>query len=540
MKQTTIQARIDQKGLKKINLFFDQKPKTILHEILQNCRRAKATFVEVTVCKHGQEACEVTITDNGKGIGQPKKLLHLLASGWDKKTKGQENPAGVGLFSLSHLEGGVRIHSQNWKCHIEKHVFAGEGQAEILPAPNITGTRASFHLPIPAANALAIIETLCQYYPVPTRINKKQTLQEDFLKDCEGILETDSLRIGIQKRVEPVNLNFHGLTLKEPIPCPEPFWFIKVDIKSSDALDLVLPARNAVVANAKLKSLVALAKEAVYKHAAQTKSHALPYKDFLEAGKMGISLPEARAELCPIKRTRRWDITWETEEPNRRWRRVYHPVPKNGIISTMGADEHMALELAGTPMPPLFRADPDMDGYSWYPKQRAIQTTQIIHYPKGIARINPEEEDDVPTKENPKRIELELVIEKEGKKHKLLLPTTIAFTSGWGTDCLYSNWVSTAEVDPETLSDIFFNPCFDGDADSLDRQKMEFRQEAETEIIRRKHGNQQSDIFRVERALNAWEAQSSAKALGTFTCQTDRNGTIRITKIQGKTIKAAK
>lgn len=76
--------------------------RTVLSELMQNARRAKATKVEF---RHDGDT--LTVVDDGVGITNFSDLLHVAESGWDKETKESENPFGMGwlscLFSATHV-----------------------------------------------------------------------------------------------------------------------------------------------------------------------------------------------------------------------------------------------------------------------------------------------------------------------------------------------------------------------------------------------------------------------------------------------------
>ncbi|OAI12765.1 MULTISPECIES: ATP-binding protein [Methylomonas] len=78
---------------------------TYLGELMQNARRAGASYVAFDYCA---ETDTVTVTDDGCGIDSIETLLTVAESGWDVETIAKEHAFGVGflsaLFACRHLD----------------------------------------------------------------------------------------------------------------------------------------------------------------------------------------------------------------------------------------------------------------------------------------------------------------------------------------------------------------------------------------------------------------------------------------------------
>jgi hypothetical protein len=80
--------------------YFVAKPESILKELVQNSRRAKAKNVNITLKDN-----ELIYTDDGNGISNYKSLLVLGETSWDNEIVEDETPAGFGFYSLiSHAK----------------------------------------------------------------------------------------------------------------------------------------------------------------------------------------------------------------------------------------------------------------------------------------------------------------------------------------------------------------------------------------------------------------------------------------------------
>ena len=82
-----------------------------ISEIIQNCQRAKATKVEVTV---GPD--KIVVSDNGVGCTDPNALFEKNVSGWDYDTTVAENPFGEGFFSTLVAANHINIKSVGFEA----------------------------------------------------------------------------------------------------------------------------------------------------------------------------------------------------------------------------------------------------------------------------------------------------------------------------------------------------------------------------------------------------------------------------------------
>ena len=107
----TIKAKVSARILSKADRLFTNRLSQIFVELLQNARRAGASLVTVTTSPSPTDSTSlITFTDNGSGIEDFNKLLHLGESGWDQAVERAEDPAGMGLFALLHT--GVVVRSR--------------------------------------------------------------------------------------------------------------------------------------------------------------------------------------------------------------------------------------------------------------------------------------------------------------------------------------------------------------------------------------------------------------------------------------------
>jgi len=99
-----VAMKVNQANLVRSLKFSFTNKTTVLGELMQNARRAKATQV---LFEFAPETKMLRVTDNGCGIDSIETLLTVAESGWDAEVVAQEHPFGIGflsaLFACRHL-----------------------------------------------------------------------------------------------------------------------------------------------------------------------------------------------------------------------------------------------------------------------------------------------------------------------------------------------------------------------------------------------------------------------------------------------------
>ena len=99
-----VAMKVNQANLVRSLKFSFTNQTTVLEELMQNARRAKATQV---LFEFAPETKMLRVTDNGCGIDSIETLLTVAESGWDAEVVAQEHPFGIGflsaLFACRHL-----------------------------------------------------------------------------------------------------------------------------------------------------------------------------------------------------------------------------------------------------------------------------------------------------------------------------------------------------------------------------------------------------------------------------------------------------
>jgi len=534
MKQKTIKARVSQKGIAKVHLLFDNNPETLLSEVLQNCRRAKATKVEIQISfsSYGENFNEIVVSDNGEGINNPESLLHLWNSDWDKETQDMESPAGLGFFSLCNLKGGVTVRSNTWRCHIDPAIFRGEGEAIVEDSKeSIKGTEIAFSLEFVGRDGAKMALAKClKYFPIPALVNGKMAEQMDFLQDAEFIYECPGGRIGVKTKGWNDCINFYGIHIEYRNLVPEDWgrkYSCLVDIFDNQILDLVLPARNAIVENEKLESLKLEVKNAIFTFIREKKkAHTLPFYVFKEAKNHGIEIPEAIPCLelfMPVPLQDALNLDYFEKNG---WN---GPIAKNydSLITEKQTPEIMkeailcarnrtaeiaALHIPGEVLPAIYKDDKMMEGYSWYPTKVLGPVNQILIWdkPKRTFIIGPDDFINIDrySKENlPDNILVEAeVISFCQENERISIKTYIAFPLRRWADL--ETWIPSKKpmpskiIDITLLAKIYFTFYEDANPDDYDNDCSDFSDRAHADLIRILHGENEYFLQKIVCSLN--------------------------------------
>lgn len=101
----TICLKTNQERLIK-NLKHAFNPRSMLGELLQNARRAGASYIDIVA-----HDSSITIRDDGSGIADLQSLIHIGESGWDSELQQRENAFGMGVLSTLYFAEYLTVHS---------------------------------------------------------------------------------------------------------------------------------------------------------------------------------------------------------------------------------------------------------------------------------------------------------------------------------------------------------------------------------------------------------------------------------------------
>lgn len=491
---TSITARVDASAIERVASFFPHT--AVLPELLQNPRRAAATQVEI-----GIHEGEITISDNGIGIGNPEDLLGFGHSDWTDEKVRRENPAGMGIFSLARYPS-VMIRSrsagsQGWEVKLTPDVFRGRECAVVqrLSEDIPVGTTVAYR---DDRTTLKDVADAARYYPLPVRLNGDLLEQREWLKDAVHVEEFEGVLIGVslssrygrwRSEREP-HINFHGI---QPIGFSPVYistldgnvWDTRVDVQDCSGIELALPARREVIQNDFLDDLKLACLGAIYRAMARSKERiSLSFADLTKAREMGFDLPEAEQLLTP----------WRPDEAHYEGyatQRKRDPVPADPIciVDVPPALQQTVFRSATRAGVADRFVDPDgaLSGYGWYDAIPKVWEV-VVFTTKGDSEREVEYSS---VRELDAEVDsIRLSLRNGADAEVLSLPADIALLGEdvWLWDDADITMSSDCEISVEELVELlmaaYFDPSDDSGADSFDTQYEEWREGFTTQAMR--------------------------------------------------------
>jgi len=295
-----IQATVNPRLLTNVSRLFTGTLQGRIVELLQNARRAGAKHVEIR-----NRAGTVTVQDDGKGVDDFGKLLDLGGSGWGEDFEASEDPAGVGLFCLAPR--AVTIRSYGQIAQISADGWRG-APVEVVADPEPTsGTFVQFE---DDEWSHAIVSPLAAFTGITVAVDDCPCASESFVNDQAAHYPELGCRIEVRE-AEHVNsthrrlrshadgdnalVNLHGQVASfdfRPVS-EQGLWFL-VDLTGEPTgIRLMQSARTQLVENEAFGRLKAALEVETYRYIQRRRHHRLTYQEYVRAGELGITLPEA-------------------------------------------------------------------------------------------------------------------------------------------------------------------------------------------------------------------------------------------------------
>lgn len=520
-----IHASIDPSAVKRITRLSNASLALMLSELLQNCRRADATRVHITVAANPSTVADasyhITITDDGCGISDPACLLTFGANAWSDELVHREDAAGFGFGCLAR--SGCRITSRpklppdtepyGWQMDLAPDHFLGNQPAAVAPTddgPAPHGTSITF----PCADMLdPIIHAIfaaALHYPLPVHLSVPEDLtaidipsplrQQSYLKDAIHTETWKGISFGVYRirsdAHHPHDANFLGHTVRIGLPLIHSIdhrtWHVRADIHACTDLELVLPHRNEPVQSPFLADLRTEARLAIYRAMAKEFNPQPTYRDWKAARDAGIDILEPPRTLRP------WTANI-ADHYNRYVDRKTRDVPATGIIVNMAdaapfLEQPFANAYASASNPPLlFEPNPSLAGFPWYdaiPVAQAIavtvaqgaRTVPLDDLAGTYRRYDPTPPSLVDTAPSHLVDDIAFHLKNLADNATLLtIPGDVAFLDGGSLDPQDVRPIitRTSAITPDDLADLihaaYYEPSEDSVADSPDTQSRYFQ-----------------------------------------------------------------
>lgn len=161
---------------------------SMLGELLQNARRAKARHIHITA-----EGDTLTVSDDGEGIANLQALICIAESGWDEELKARENPFGIGVLSTLYFARSLRVHSLDKAFRATTAAIINGEDIDVIAAPERIGTEIR----------------LCGVEPPYKGPTLTQWVAQHLVRLCEAF---------------PVRVTFNGTEFERPLSQPGLAW----------------------------------------------------------------------------------------------------------------------------------------------------------------------------------------------------------------------------------------------------------------------------------------------------------------------------
>ncbi|MDL5035724.1 ATP-binding protein [Comamonas sp. Y6] len=146
---------------------------SMLGELLQNARRAKARHIHITA-----EGDTLTVSDDGEGIANLQTLICIAESGWDEELKARENPFGIGVLSTLYFARSLRAHSLDMAFRATTAAIINGEDIDVIAAParigteiRLCGVEPPYKGPTLTQWVAQQLVRLCEAFPVPVTFN---------------------------------------------------------------------------------------------------------------------------------------------------------------------------------------------------------------------------------------------------------------------------------------------------------------------------------------------------------------------------------
>lgn len=187
---TLVSMQVNQANLVNSLRFSFTHKTTVLGELMQNARRAKATYV-------GFDFDEATktlqVTDDGCGIESIATLLTVAESGWDSDVVAQEHPFGIGFLSALFACRHITVASKSGQLSVETADILSFKPVTITPVShwdNITAlTLVGVDFDLPQIEK--VLKQLARGFPIPVILNGNPLARAFALDSSLEFIETE-------------------------------------------------------------------------------------------------------------------------------------------------------------------------------------------------------------------------------------------------------------------------------------------------------------------------------------------------------------
>ena len=175
---STVTLQINSQRLIKNLMFSFTNKTTFLSELMQNARRAGATFVRFSFDEVWPNT--LVVEDDGAGIANLQNLLTIAESGWDETIQAQENPFGMGFMSALFAAQRITVHSNGKRLSFDREEALEQKPIIVEDSPKDSqstdvSTRIELYgIGLTQAEVTSAIETAAQGFAIKVFFNGKE------------------------------------------------------------------------------------------------------------------------------------------------------------------------------------------------------------------------------------------------------------------------------------------------------------------------------------------------------------------------------
>lgn len=204
---TNITVRVNEKKLIANLGYTFSNSHTVLSELMQNARRAKATKVVISFL----EPDILVVQDDGEGISNFADLLHIAESGWNQATQDSEEPFGMGwiscLFAAKHVivqSHGQKIAFDTADAINQQAIKIEKGIVQNGTIISLSGFRMSF------AEIEKRLKRLASGFPIPVYLNTVELPRPYAEESLGNIVSIPGGKAWLNKRAIDNYFRFRG------------------------------------------------------------------------------------------------------------------------------------------------------------------------------------------------------------------------------------------------------------------------------------------------------------------------------------------
>lgn len=177
-------------------------------ELMQNARRAGATFVEF---QWDQEERVLSVHDNGEGLKDPQNILTIAESGWSEETKAHEQPFGMGFMSAIYQADHVTIESCGARLHFKTEDAIGFQPISVVDCDTNEGTVIKLR-GVPDLPYEDIVEWYARGFPIDIQWNGHSMKRPHAMGHRSDWIETNVGAVSLAERDDEPQQNPIGTT----------------------------------------------------------------------------------------------------------------------------------------------------------------------------------------------------------------------------------------------------------------------------------------------------------------------------------------